>query len=188
MSSTFLTCHFRVVCSLQPQCCLFTSATKLSVHLATCVVCSLTHIVLSVHVSHSVLSVLNCQSHFHVWLNHFCFVLGWPIRSTSWQISANSGVLFWGDLCYWQGLSPTFSPSISLIYSPCIFRKSWTHLVDGVFFRIKQHNDEKIKTKRINHINHMILTAKMCISIYKKTNSFLPLSIVFEIQLWLWYV
>ena len=38
----------------------------------------------------------------------------------------------------------------------------------------------KVKTKRINQI---ISIAKMCISIYKKTKSFLPLSIIFENQL-----
>ena len=56
-----------------------------------------------------------------------------------------------------------------------------THLtVVDVLFGIKQHNCGKVKTKRINHV---ILIAKMYISMYKKkTNAFLPLSI-FENQL-----
>ena len=49
-----------------------------------------------------------------------------------------------------------------------------------VLFEIKQYDYGKVKTKRINHI---ILIAKMCISIYKKTKSFLPLSMIFENQL-----
>ena len=55
-----------------------------------------------------------------------------------------------------------------------------THLTVGVLFGIKQHNYGKVKTKRINHV---ILIAKMCISMYKKTNAFLPLSMIFENQL-----
>ena len=56
-----------------------------------------------------------------------------------------------------------------------------THLtVVDVLFGIKQHNYGKVKTKRINHV---ILIAKMCISMYKKTNAFLPLSMIFENQL-----
>ena len=54
-----------------------------------------------------------------------------------------------------------------------------THLtVVDVLFAIKQHNYGKVKTKLINHV---ILIAKMCISMYKKANAFLPLSI-FENQ------
>ena len=49
-----------------------------------------------------------------------------------------------------------------------------------VLFGIKQYDYGKVQTKRINHIN---LIAKMCISIYKKTKSFLPLSMIFENQL-----
>ena len=43
-----------------------------------------------------------------------------------------------------------------------------THQVTvvDVLFGIKQHNYGKVKTKRINHV---ILIAKMCISMYKKT-------------------
>ena len=57
-----------------------------------------------------------------------------------------------------------------------------THLTAvDVLFGIKQHNCRKVKTKQINHA---ILKAKMCISMYKKTNaSFLPLSMLFENQL-----
>ena len=56
-----------------------------------------------------------------------------------------------------------------------------THLtVVGVLFRIKQHNYRKVKTKLINHV---ILIAKMCISLYKKTNAFLAMSMIFENQL-----
>ena len=52
-----------------------------------------------------------------------------------------------------------------------------THLtLVDVLFRIKQHNCRKVKTKQI-----IILIAKMCISMYKKANAFLPLSI-FENQ------
>ena len=41
-----------------------------------------------------------------------------------------------------------------------------THLtVADVLFGIKQHNYEKVQTKRINHV---ILIVKMCISMYKK--------------------
>ena len=56
-----------------------------------------------------------------------------------------------------------------------------THLtVVDVLFGIK-HNYGKVKTKRINHV---VLIAKMCISMYKKlTNAFLPLSMIFENQL-----
>ena len=43
-----------------------------------------------------------------------------------------------------------------------------THLtVVDFLFGIKQHNCGKVKTKRINHV---ILIAKMCISMYKKIN------------------
>ena len=57
--------------------------------------------------------------------------------------------------------------------------------VVDVLFGIKQHNYGKVKTKRINHI---ILIAKMCISITKnkKTKNkkaLLPLSMIFENQL-----
>ena len=56
-----------------------------------------------------------------------------------------------------------------------------THLtVVDVLFGIKQHNYRKVKTKLTNHV---ILIAKMCISMYKKTNAFLPLSMIFENQL-----
>ena len=48
------------------------------------------------------------------------------------------------------------------------------------YIGIKQHNYGKVKTKLINHV---ILIAKMCISMYKKTNAFLPLSMIFENQL-----
>ena len=48
-----------------------------------------------------------------------------------------------------------------------------THLtVVDVLFGIKRHNCGKVKTKRINHI---ILIAKMCISMHKKPNAFPPL-------------
>ena len=47
-------------------------------------------------------------------------------------------------------------------------------------FGIKQHNYGKVKTKLINHV---ILIGKMCISMYKKTNAFLQLSMIFENQL-----
>ena len=53
-----------------------------------------------------------------------------------------------------------------------------THLTVGdVLFGIKQHNYGKVKSKRINHV---ILIAKMCISLCKKANAFLPLSMIFE--------
>ena len=56
-----------------------------------------------------------------------------------------------------------------------------THLtVVDVLFEIKQHNCGKVKTKRINHV---ILTAKMCISMYNKANAFVPLSMILENQL-----
>ena len=56
-----------------------------------------------------------------------------------------------------------------------------THLtVVDVLLGIKQHNYGKVKTKRINHV---ILIAKICISMYKKTNAFFPLSMIFENQL-----
>ena len=58
-----------------------------------------------------------------------------------------------------------------------------THLtVVDVLFGIKQHNYGKVKNKLINHV---ILIAKMCIRMYnnKKTNAFLPLSMIFENQL-----
>ena len=56
-----------------------------------------------------------------------------------------------------------------------------THLtVVDVLFGIKQHNCRKVKTKRINHV---LLIAKMCISLYKKTNAFLAMSMIFENQL-----
>ena len=55
-----------------------------------------------------------------------------------------------------------------------------THLtIVDVLFGIKQYDYGRVKTKQINHI---IFIVKMCISIYKKTRSFLPLSI-FENQL-----
>ena len=56
-----------------------------------------------------------------------------------------------------------------------------THLtVVDVLFGIKQHKYGKVKTKLINQV---ILIAKTCISMYKKTNAFLPLSMIFENQL-----
>ena len=56
-----------------------------------------------------------------------------------------------------------------------------THLtVVVVLFGIKQHNYGKVKTKLINHV---ILIAKMCISMHKKPNAILPLSMIFENQL-----
>ena len=48
-----------------------------------------------------------------------------------------------------------------------------------VLFGIKQSDYGKVKTKRINHIT---LIAKMCISIYRKSESFLLLSMIFENQ------
>ena len=54
-----------------------------------------------------------------------------------------------------------------------------THLTVDVLFGIKQHNYGKVKTKRINHV---ILIAKMSVSMYIKTNAFLPLSMIFENQ------
>ena len=56
-----------------------------------------------------------------------------------------------------------------------------THLtVFDVLFRIKQNNCEKVKSKR--KISCYINSEHLCISIYKKTNAFPPLSI-FENQL-----
>ena len=54
-----------------------------------------------------------------------------------------------------------------------------THLtvVNVLFGIIKQRHYGKVKTKGINHI---ILIAKMCNSMYKKANAFLPLSVIFE--------
>ena len=53
-----------------------------------------------------------------------------------------------------------------------------THLtVVDVLFGVKQHNCGKVKTKRLNHV---ILIAKMSVSMYTKTNAFLPLSMIFE--------
>ena len=51
-----------------------------------------------------------------------------------------------------------------------------------LLFGIKQHNYRKVKTEQINHI---ILIAKMCISIYINVSctSFLPSSMIFENQL-----
>ena len=47
-----------------------------------------------------------------------------------------------------------------------------THLtVVDFFLGIKQHIYGKVKAKGINHI---LLLAKMCLSMYKKTNAFLP--------------
>ena len=57
-------------------------------------------------------------------------------------------------------------------------RTHWS--VVDVFFGIKRHNCWKVKTKRINCI---ILIAKLWTSIYRKTNAFLPLSVIFENQL-----
>ena len=53
-----------------------------------------------------------------------------------------------------------------------------THLtVVDVLFGIKQHNCGKVKTKQINHV---ILITIRCISMYKKTNAFLSLSLIFK--------
>ena len=56
-----------------------------------------------------------------------------------------------------------------------------THLtaVDALF-GIKQHNYGKVKIKPVNHV---ILIAKMCKSMYTKTNAFLSLSMIFGNQL-----
>merc|ERR1712121_4266 len=43
-------------------------------------------------------------------------------------------------------------------------------------------NDQKISRKNIITINRIILVAKMCISIYKKTSSQLPLPYIFEVH------
>ena len=61
-----------------------------------------------------------------------------------------------------------------------------THLtIVDVLFGIRQYDYGKVKTKRINQI---ILKAKMCVSIYKKTKSFIPLSMIFENPLRVRYV
>ena len=46
-------------------------------------------------------------------------------------------------------------------------KQTLTNYLYSVLFAIKQHNYGKVKTKRINHV---ILIAKMCISMYKKKN------------------
>ena len=48
-------------------------------------------------------------------------------------------------------------------------------------FGVPKTRDIPLET--LQKINHLILIAKMCISIYKKTNSKAPLSIIFETQL-----
>ena len=53
------------------------------------------------------------------------------------------------------------------------------HLTD-IMFGVQRSN---IKENIIKKINHIILIAKMCISIFKKTNSKICLAITFEQQL-----
>ena len=78
---------------------------------------------------------------------------------------SSSATLFW--LCFGSLLCGYVKTALTVVM--------WRGGGGGGGGLLLKENCGKVKTKRINQI---ILIAKMCISVYKKTNAFLPLSMI----------